>query len=64
MLPEDVPTINAILVDYGINNLLDPADFADLLAELQNREEILRNDAVDHAKYKVAKSIEESLFPN
>lgn len=38
MNPEDVPTIETILTDYGVNDMLDSGKFADLLAELQNRE--------------------------
>jgi hypothetical protein len=42
--PADVPTINAILTAYGVDNLLDPAEYALMLQELQDRETIMIND--------------------
>jgi hypothetical protein len=44
MSPEDIPTINAILVEYGVSNLLDPEDFASMLEELKNRENAMVTD--------------------
>lgn len=41
MSPEDIPTVEQILTDYGVDDLLDSSDFAKLLAELQNRESVM-----------------------
>lgn len=57
MNPEDVPTINQILKDYGLNDILDPESYADLLAELQNRDNVLLSDAAENASKKTRDKI-------
>ena len=48
MLAEDQPTIEEILIDYGIADMLYPDTFANLLVALQERDNVMRTDAVEH----------------
>jgi hypothetical protein len=48
----DQPTIDEILTDYGIADLLGEREYANLMAALENRDNIMRTDA---AKYEAKK---------
>lgn len=41
MKPEDVPTIEDLLRDFGIDSHLDEHEFESLLDQLKNRENVM-----------------------
>jgi hypothetical protein len=49
LAPEDQPTINEILVDFGISYILGPIEYDQLLAQLEERDNVLRADALDRS---------------
>jgi hypothetical protein len=50
--PAEQPTINEILKDFGLHDILDPDDYADLLAALESRDNIMRTDAAEYTAKK------------
>ncbi len=45
MQPEDIPTIDEILTDFGVDDMLGPGSYARLVDALAEREQGLRQDA-------------------
>lgn len=52
MRAEDIDTIETILTDYGLNDMLDPEQYSELLAKLQLRENIMVQDLGPRNIYK------------
>lgn len=48
MEPADAPTIEQILDNYGVCDMLDPNLYSQLLSELENRDNIMRTDAINY----------------
>lgn len=63
MNPADVPTVRDILAEFDVDGLLDDARLELLIDTLNNRELILRSDAVDRAENRLIATVAESLFP-
>lgn len=51
--PAEQPTIDEILSDYGIADLLGEREYANLMAELENRDNVMRTDAAKHEAKKI-----------
>lgn len=46
----DQPTIEEILLDYGVNEYLHPVSYQELLSALQDRDIVMRSDAASSDK--------------
>lgn len=51
--PADQPTIDQLLRDFGIDDFFSPKEYSELLASLEQRDNIMRTDA---AKYESRKA--------
>ncbi len=55
----DMPTIEEILDSYGVSDYLDSEQYAQMLAELRHRDNVLRTDSLKYVIDKAMKKIVE-----